>query len=182
MRRIVFLLPVISLFLFTACGSSDLSLINEVKRFEPEWMNLSEKVTFVDRYLRITEKRYEADLNEVDPLISGTSSEAYQLKNQYKSMMNEQKVIMDNFAKQKEEFSKAVSEFNVWQNKLMKNKLAIEKAKVEFDTFKDRHNQLTNSITDHQNELVKNIERHNSLMRRITRELKVYTNYDIRYE
>lgn len=182
MQRVVIILSSVLLFVLSGCGSSDLSLINEVKRFEPEWMNLSEKVTFVDRYLRITEKRYESDLNEVDPLISGTTSEAYQLKNQYRSMMNEQKVIVDQFEQKKKEFVKAVEDFNVWQNKLMKNKLAIEKAKVEFEKFKQRHAQLTEAITGYQTDLIKNIEQHNSLMRRMARELKVYSNYDIRYE
>lgn len=182
MQRIVILFSLVLLISLSGCGSSDLSLINEVKRFEPEWMNLSEKVTFMDRYLRITEKRYEADLKQVDPLISGTSSQAYQLKNQYTSMMNDRKLIADDFEKRKGEFTKAVSEFNDWQNKLMKNKLGLEKAKVEFTTFQQRHTQLTEAISEQQNGLIKNIEKHNSLMRRLTRELKIYSNYDIRYE
>jgi len=175
-------LLVSGLLLLNGCGSADLSLINEVKRFEPEWMNLSEKVTFMDRYLRITEQRYQEDLSEVSPMISGTSSEAYQLKNQYKSMMEERDAIAGDFKDKKKDFTDAVSEFNVWQNKLMKDKLAIEKAKVQFETYQQRHAQLTQSITTIQDRLIKNIEEHNSLMRRMSRTLKVYTNYDIRYE
>ncbi|MEO0898242.1 MAG: hypothetical protein AAFY71_17655 [Bacteroidota bacterium] len=172
----------IALIFLSSCGSTDLSLINQVKRFEPEWMSLSEKVTFMDRYLRVTSRRYVEDLQEVDPLISPSNSEAYGLKNQYKTMMDEQTAIATDFDARKAEFAKAVAEFNEWQNKLMKNKLATEEAAQEFINWQKKEENLATGIDKLQNDLIKNIEKHNSLMRRIARSLKIYTNYDIRYE
>ena len=60
---------IIALLFVYACGSSDLSFINEVKRFEPRWMSLSEKAAKIQHNLSITGRRYEKDMETVSPLI-----------------------------------------------------------------------------------------------------------------
>ena len=118
-------LPIIILavLITSGCGSVDLSLINQVKRFEPEWMNLSETVSFVDRNLRITHQRYDADFKEIDPFISDPNSNErnslFGLRSQYMNMVKDRDKLQETFDLQKDEFIQTVAEFNEWQNKLM---------------------------------------------------------------
>ena len=186
MKSAYIFLPIIILaVLVSSCGSVDLSLINQVKRFEPEWMNLSETVSFVDRNLRITHQRYDADFKEIDPFISDPNSNErnslFGLRSQYMNMVKDRDKLQEKFDTQKEDFITTVAEFNEWQNKLMKKKLDQDKAKIELDEFQKKHETLATEISKTQDELIRNIESHNSLLRRITSSLKLYTNYDINY-
>ena len=98
-------LPIIILavLITSGCGSVDLSLINQVKRFEPEWMNLSETVSFVDRNLRITHQRYDADFKEIDPFISDPNSNErnslFGLRSQYMNMVKDRDKLQETFDK-----------------------------------------------------------------------------------
>lgn len=168
------------------CGSSDLSLINDAKRFEPEWMSLSEKVSFIDRYLRVTERRYPLDLGEVEPYINKSAnnerSRMYSLKSQYDNMRDERDEIAKTFKGQKQDFVQTVKDFNEWHNKLMRNDLDEEAAREELTSFMNQHRDLKNAISQTEADLTKNIELHNSLLRRMTTTLGVFTNFDIRYD
>lgn len=185
MKRI--LLPVNSLlilvFLLSGCGSVDLSLINEVKRFEPEWMNLSETVVFIERNLNVTMRRYEKDLNEVEPFIKNPKSNErnnlFGLRSQYQNVMQKRDEIKGNFETQKEDFVATVSEFNEWVNKLMKNKLSEDEAYASFRSYREKHNTLKTGMRELETELIKNIQEHNSILKQITNKLRLYSNYDI---
>lgn len=167
------------------CESVDLSLINQVKRFEPEWMNLSEKVSFIDRNLRITHQRYESDLAEVEPFIidPGTAerSNLQGMRSQYRNMMSERDELQTRFDDMKKEFVTTVNDFNEWQNKLMKKKLDQDKARVELLEYRRKYQTMYKDIDEMQNLLMQNINTHNSLLRQITSALRLYTNYDINY-
>lgn len=171
------------LFSLTSCGEKDLSLINEVKRFDPEWMNLSEQVSGIDRLLRITDRRYEQDLNEVDPFISDPKSNErsnlFGAKSRYKNMMAERDEIRTKFEGNKEKFVETVHRFNAWQNELMKNKVDLSTARTTFDAFQKEYAALKEEISKTEGEVEDNIRSHNSIMRQITTSLKLYTNYDI---
>ena len=176
---------ILSVLVISSCSSVDLSLVNQVKRFEPEWMNLSETVSFIDRNLRITHQRYEVDFEEIKPFISDPNSNErnslFGLRSEYMNMVKERDELQDSFDSQKKEFVDIVEDFNVWQNKLMKKKLDQDKAKGELGDFQQKHKELETEINKIQEELIRNIESHNSLLRRITSALKLYTNYDINY-
>lgn len=184
MRKVAFLISLFTcLMLVSACGPSDLSLINEVKRFEPEWMNLSEKVSFINQHLRITHRRYEQDLNEVNPFISDPGmaerSNLLGMRSAYKNMMTERDELETRFQEQRQLFIQTVEDFNNWQTKLMKDKLSESEASQGFADFQAQHDALSAEMAEIEKEVVKNIEKHNSLLRRITSALKLYTNYDI---
>ncbi|MEM7373738.1 MAG: hypothetical protein AAF587_34265 [Bacteroidota bacterium] len=184
MRKVAFLISLFAcLLVASSCGPSDLSLINEVKRFEPEWMNLSEKVSFINQHLRITHRRYEQDLNEVNPFISDPGmaerSNLLGMRSAYKNMMTERDELETRFQDQRLLFIQTVEDFNDWQTKLMKDKISNEDATQGFADFKAQHDQLFAEMTTIEKEVVKNIEKHNALLRRITSALKLYTNYDI---
>ncbi|MEZ4826138.1 MAG: hypothetical protein R3C61_07565 [Bacteroidia bacterium] len=184
LRYSIFLL-LTSLLIFSGCDSVDLSLVNQVKRFEPEWMSLSEKVSFIDRNLRITHQRYDKDLEEVNPFISdpGTAERTnlYGMRSQYRNMVTERDAIQKKFDTTKERFVTAVTEFNEWQNKLMKKRLDQDKARIQLQQYHSDYQELYKEIDELQNQLIQNINQHNSLLRQITTALKLYTNYDINY-
>ena len=167
----------------SSCGPSDLSLINEVKRFEPEWMNLSEKVSFINQHLRLTQRRYAKDLEEVDPFIKdpGISerNNLMGLRSQYRNLMAERDEVQTEFDEQQANFIETVERFNEWQTKLMKNKLGDAEAHEAFQQFQQDHENLKASMAEIESKLLDNIELHNSILRRITSALKLYTNYDI---
>ncbi|MEO0582802.1 MAG: hypothetical protein AAF135_11310 [Bacteroidota bacterium] len=187
MRRYVSLFLYITLGLvalvgLNGCGSSDLSLINDVKRFEPEWMNLSEKVIFLDRYLEITGKEYEAHISEVSPLISESgTSELLRLRRDYKKMSEERETIEEKFRGQQANFEDEVKAFHSWQNRLMKGKLDEDRAKTQFTDFQASYNSLNTSLTDLQDRLIRNIENHNSIMGKIASKVMPHSSYDIMY-
>lgn len=187
MRRYVSLFLYITLGLvalvgLNGCGSSDLSLINDVKRFEPEWMNLSEKVIFLDRYLEITGKEYEAHISEVSPLISESgTSELLRLRRDYKKMSEERETIEEKFRSQQANFEDEVKAFHSWQNRLMKGKLDEDRAKTQFTDFQASYNSLNTSLTDLQDRLIRNIENHNSIMGKIASKVMPHSSYDIMY-
>lgn len=167
----------------SSCGPSDLSLINQVKRFEPEWMNLSEKVSFINQYLRLTERRYAKDLEEVDPFIKdpGISerNNLMGLRSQYRNLMAERDEIQAEFDEQQATFIATVERFNEWQTRLMKNKLSESEAPQSFQQFKEDYATLKQAMSESESKLLDNIELHNSILRQITSSLKLYTNYDI---
>jgi len=175
-------LGLVALVGLNGCGSSDLSLINDVKRFEPEWMNLSEKVIFLDRYLEITGKEYEAHISEVSPLISESgTSELLRLRRDYKKMSEERETIEEKFRSQQANFEDEVKAFHSWQNRLMKGKLDEDRAKAQFTDFQASYNSLNTSLTDLQDRLIRNIENHNSIMGKIASKVMPHSSYDIMY-
>jgi chromosome segregation ATPase len=167
----------------SSCGPSDLSLINQVKRFEPEWMNLSEKVSFINQYLRLTERRYPKDLEEVDPFIKdpGISerNNLMGLRSQYRNLMTERDEIQAEFDERQATFIETVERFNEWQTKLMKSKLNESEAPQSFQQFQQDYASLKQAMSESESKLLDNIELHNSILRQITSALKLYTNYDI---
>lgn len=181
--QIGFFLLILWAILGTGCESVDLSLVNQVKRFEPEWMNLSEKVTYIDRNLGITHRRYDSDFEETSRYISDPAmnerTQLYGLRSQYKNMVSERDAIEARFDIQKKKFVETVNEFNRWQNALMKRKLEQGNVKTKFVEFKQTHSELRTEMDEIQTDLIRNIEEHNSILKRITSALKLYTNYDI---
>ena len=189
MKRILLLLTLslpLAGLLLPGCGSDDLSLINEVKRFDPEWMSLSSKVSFIDRYLRITARRYQEDFEEVDPYISDPAtterSNLYGLRSEYRNMMQERDQLETQFDQTKTDFVTAVEYFNDWQTDLMKGRLDEDEARLAFREIQAGHDSLATRISGLQDDLIRNIEQHNALMNRITRALDIHTSFEIRYD
>lgn len=185
LSQVIFSASFVLLLVLSGCESVDLSLVNQVKRFEPEWMSLSEKVSFIDRNLRITHQRYDKDLEEVNPFISdpGTAerNDLYGMRSQYRNMIAERDAIQKKFDDSKTNFVTSVNEFNEWQNKLMKKRLDQDKARIQLQEYRRTYQALYKEVDDLQNQLMQNINQHNSLLRQITSALKLYTNYDINY-
>ena len=113
--------------LLSSCGSSDVSLLNDVKRFEPEWVDLSEQVTGMDQALSRTERAYEAFFKWASPQLNNPERNQrtglYSARSQYTNIMEERDAIASEFASQKKAFVDAVENFNLWQNQLMKGDL-----------------------------------------------------------
>ncbi|MEL6673640.1 MAG: hypothetical protein AAFR61_15655 [Bacteroidota bacterium] len=183
LRTIIAPLLLTVLLLGPSCGSIDLSLINEVKRFEPEWMNLSETVTYLKRNLNLTERRYPEDYSDAKPFLSDASanrrSSLYGLSSKYQNLMSERDQMHADFRIQLVEFDKQVAAFNEWVNKLMKNKLGQEEASSAFVEYKRSFRELKKAMEDLQTALILNIESHNDVMRQIAAAIPLYNNYDI---
>lgn len=167
--------------ILASCATTDLAFVNEVKTFDPRWMDLSEKFRYVKRNLELTEVRYQKDLDQISELFkaSGKSSRFSGMKSTYNEMVDERDKILEDFDSQMAEFEKTVYEFNEWENKLMRNDLDPEQAKQDFFEFKNTHGVLLGEIDELQTRLIKNIESHNSVIRRMTQALGIHTSYEL---
>jgi len=121
MRAYQFLLIVALLgWSLTGCNSTDLSLLNEVKRFEPEWMDLSEKVTSMKELFSETETTYSAFMAYVSPYLSDPDRNQRNglatAKSRYQNLMEERDELEKSFADPRKRFEEKVREFNQWQN------------------------------------------------------------------
>lgn len=186
----VFIMPVITrvfplllLALTAACGSSDITLLNEVKRFEPEWTRLSATVTDIKANLRLTEGRYAEDLKDIKPYLAdlrtGPRSELADMRSRYSNMMTERDSIQQKFQRELARFEEEVYGFNLWVNDLMRDKVDPNMARDKFDLYQRRYYALEEVMNDLYQRLIANIEEHNALMRRMAAAVNLYGNYEI---
>lgn len=172
--------------LLGSCAPPDLSLVNQVKRFEPEWGAVSEKVTFMDRNLRLSRRRYPQDLEELKPHIlratDARRSELLGLQQQYQDMMRERDDIQQRFEAQKSRFLGEINKFNDWENSLSQGLVSRDAANRDFAEFRATHQELKVEFDKLQTELIRNLEKHNTLARRLSTMLELYTNYTIEYK
>lgn len=177
------LLILLMLPLLMSCGSENIALINKVKRFEPQWMNLSEQATFIEQKLSITRRRYPKDLEAIEPEMrnAGGSQQAnaFGLRSQYRNIMVEREKLEQRFVKELEGLESEVEEFNEWVNGLMKGKFNAGKAEKKLEEFQAVHKQLKQEINEIEKELIKNIQEHNSVMKQLGQQLRIYNNFDI---
>lgn len=170
-------------FSFLACGGVDLTFVNQVKIFEPKWIDLSEKFSFVQRNLDHTHKRYEQDLAQVEALFSSvngdTRVEVMNSRNKYREMMAERDKIQESYETKSATFSELVYEFNEWENRLMKGKWGEDEAKAAFIQYQAKYEALDKEVRALQTDLLKNIETHNSVLQTMTKKLEIFTNYDM---
>ena len=139
-----------AMLLWVACSTIDLSFINEVKRFEPRWMSLGEKVAFVNRNLNAAGRRYQQGLKEVEPAFSNTGPESrtqvYSLRGEYRTVIDGRDGIQARFDEEKSRFTDVVNRFNAWQSKVMKNQLNQSQAQADFDQFMKEYESITESL------------------------------------
>ncbi|MDX2284589.1 MAG: hypothetical protein NW241_10520 [Bacteroidia bacterium] len=173
------------LALLAACTTADLPLINEAKRFEPEWLTLTEQVTFLDRFLRVADARYERDLREVEGMVASPDSSIqltlYSLRSQYRQMIRERDAIKQAYQPVRAEFIKEVALFNEWESRLSKGKLDSASARQELQRFREVYQRLHQDLSDLESRLIVNLDTHNSLLRQMTGSLQVFANYMIEY-
>jgi hypothetical protein len=174
---------IVAVLLLVACNSADLSFVNEVKRFEPRWMGLGEKVAFVNRNLNMAQRRYEQDLSEVEQAFTQSGSESrtqvYSLRGAYRTVIDDRDGIQQRFDVEKAHFAEVVNRFNVWQSKVMKNNLNQTQAQEDFGQFMKEYESIKSAVDQLQNDIISNIESHNSIMAQLTQELGLYSNYSI---
>lgn len=174
MRAYQFLLIVALLgWSLSGCNSTDLSLLNEVKRFEPEWMDLSKKVTTMKELFTETEVTYKAFFKYASPYLSDPDRNQRNglatAKSRYTNLIEERDKLEQSFEEPQERFETVVREFNQWQNDLMQDKLKEDKAYAEFHAYQESFRTLNQEITEIEDKLLRNIEQSNSLVRTITR-------------
>lgn len=181
-----YLLPFFSVFFFSlvlsGCGSSDVTLLNEVKRFEPEWTRLSATVTTVKSNLALTEA-YESHLSEIEPYLSqlrtSTRSDLADMRSRYRNMMVTRDTIRSRYQKELIRFEEEVSGFNNWVNDLMQENVDQQTARVTFDQYERTYGAIRDVMDELYHQTVSNIEMHNMLMRRMAAAVKLYGNYEI---
>lgn len=176
MRKQLLLLSLaVVALLWSGCGSTDLSLLNEVKRFEPEWMDLSEQVTDISRLLRKTETTYEEFVAFASPRVgSPEADEATELSRalaDYRGLIKERDALSERFEETRKRFEEAVQAFNRWQNALMRDELKAKKAQAEFERYQQTYAQLSEEMATLEHDLGDNVESANSLVRQICRGL-----------
>jgi chromosome segregation ATPase len=180
---ILFAFSLSLLLLGSGCDSTDLSLLNQVKRFEPEWMKLSEKVMYIDRNLRIAQRRYQEDFETINPYLSDPNfderTQLYGLRSQYRNVMSDRDELQKQFDRSRQAFVSSVESFNDWQNKLMQGKLETETARQELADYQRQYEELYKEIDGQQSEVIANIETHNRILRQIASALGLFTNFDI---
>lgn len=166
-----------------ACGSVDITFVNQVKIFEPKWIDLSEKFSFVQRNLDLTERRYDQDLSQIETLFSSAKGEnrvnLLNDKNEYREMLKEWGKINENYKSKYQEFTDLVYEFNEWENRLMKGKWGDEEARAAFIQYQEKYDAMDKEMLEMQTDLLRNIEKHNSILQTMTKRLDIFTNYDI---
>jgi chromosome segregation ATPase len=169
----VFLIVATMGWFLTGCGSTDLALLNEVKRFEPEWMDLSEKVTDLSRLIRKTDNAYESFRIFASPRLGDAdANERNGLDNpmaRYRNLIKERDELAEDFSEKRERFEKAVQDFNQWQNALMRDELDEEEANKTFETFRETHATLEAEITQVEAKVTKNVEASNTMVRTVCR-------------
>jgi len=182
-RHIAIRVGILAVWVFSGCASEDIALINEVKRFEPQWMNLSEKAAFVQEKLSITRRRYPNDLETVDPYIQKTNGDTrntvYGLRSQYDKVMSDRERIAQRFEIEMKRLEEAVYDFNEWENQLMKKEVKQAQAREKFEEFKRLHSDLQREMQALENDVIKNIQEHNAIMRQFVQVLALYNNFDI---
>ncbi len=171
----IFLL--LGLAFVSGCGSTDITLLNEVKRFEPEWTRLSSTVTTTKANLLLTEQ-YDQHLKELDPYLS-TAGDLGNLRSQYRNMMVERDSLSSRFARELALFEEEVTTFNDWVSDLMQDKVDEDNAQVQFDQYQRKYQALSEVMDDLYSRVVKNIDLHNSLTRRMSAAVSLYGNYEI---
>lgn len=182
MQKIYFSLLLSFLLILSACGSADLSLINEVKRFEPRWMSLSEQTAKIRHNLSITERRYNKDLDIVSPILNQkarSKPDLLRYRSEYGRVIKDRDELKEVFDGKYADLKQTVQEFSDWENKLMKQELDEEQAALDFQRFVIKHESLEKDIDHIYTELVKNIEKHNSILRRIASILGLFNNFNI---
>ena len=169
--------------LLLSCGSENIALINKVKRFEPQWMNLSEKATFIEQKLSITRRRYPKDLDTIEPQMRNVSgnrqTSVYGLRSQYRNIMVEREKLEKQFVSELEGLEGEVEKFNEWVNRLMKGKFELGLAEKRLSEFESSHQRLKQEMDGIEKALIKNIQEHNSVLKQLGQQLRVYNNFDI---
>ena len=167
---------------FTGCGETDLTLLNEVKRFEPEWTRLSATVTSIKANLRLTDV-YDDHLQEIDPYLAelrtSTRSDLADLRSRYRNMMIQRDTLASHFDRELERFEEEVTGFNNWVNDLMQEKVDQNSARATFDNYQRKYDAMKEVMDELYAQLVGNIETHNSLMRNMAAAVNLYGNYEI---
>lgn len=173
----------ISVLFFSACSSVDLSFVNKVKRFEPQWMILSEQMTEIKRNLNITSRRYGEDMEIVSQRISrgeiSSSGNVFSMKSQYQKVIDERDEIQKEYDGLYQRFTQKVHDFNSWENMVLNGKVDMGTAEQDFAGFKKDYEQLDKSIDELGEKLTTNIVNHNKILRQLSRTLGLYTNFDI---
>ncbi len=181
-KPLVIIIYLFTMGLFFACESMDLAFINKMKRFEPQWMTLSEELTFLDRNLNISANRYQRDLELIEQKMEVRNTRSQKVLDQradLKSLILERDRIQTEFDALKETFTAKVYEFNEWQNQVMKNNLSLEDAERDFTLFQEEYNILGGQASKLRDELLTNLTSHNVILRQLSEQLKMYTNFDI---
>lgn len=165
------------LVFLSGCGSTDITLLNEVKRFEPEWTRLSSTVTTTRANLRLTDQ-YDEHLRELDPHLN-SAGDLGNLRSQYRNMMVERDSLSARFERELTQFEGEVTSFNEWVNDLMQDNVDEENARVQFDQYRRKYQALNEVMNDLYSRVVKNIALHNSLTRQMSAAVSLYGNYEI---
>ncbi len=173
----------LSSLLLGSCGSEDIALINEVKRFEPQWMNVSESAAFIQQKLSVTRRRYPKDLETIEPAIRKTGGAdqtvIFGLRSQYRKVMSERDQIEQRYDTASEKLEEVVREFNTWETDLMKKKLKLSEARKEFEAYQKSQLDIQQQISDIESDLIRNIQEHNTILRQMVQILDLYNNFDI---
>lgn len=183
MKELLRIIPLVTIaVVLTACGSADLTLLNEVKRFEPEWTKLSATVTTIKSNLALTTV-YDGHLKEIDPYLSelrtSSRTDLADMRSRYRNMMIERDSLQSQFGRELSRFEEEVTAFNNWVNDLMQEKVDQSTANVTFDQYQRKYTAIKDVMDQIYNRLFSNIEQHNSLMRRMSAAVKLYGNYEI---
>lgn len=172
MRKLFFLLTVCFLGAgISGCGSSDLSLLNEVKRFEPEWMDLSEQVISLNNLLRRAEATSESFADHAMSRLR-TANRGSELTKRFQSLTDERNKISSQFEEKRETFETTVYKFNEWQNDLMQDKLKEKKATETFKSYQETYLEIQKGVEETEKEVIKNVEAYNRLVREIADVIK----------
>jgi len=171
------------ILLAIACGSPDNVFVNEVKTFEPRWMDLSETVAFIDRNLAVAERNYDTGYQTMKEKakVGGANAiaEFNSLRSEFNDVIGKRDSIRTHYRKQKKAFTEAVMTFHEWENRLLKNRLDAAAAKQDFKAHKKKYRELEQTMEQLRSDITMNIERHNSVIKRMGRLLGVFSNFDI---
>lgn len=176
---------VLSLSLLFSCGKSDLAFVNQVLTIEPKWMDLTDKVSYIDRNLQIVDLRYDKDFAELSKFSTSAPKDSTgkvissSFSDGYKKMQNQKNEIKKEFKTLQDGFVKTRYAFEEWKNKVTQNKINGKTGKADYERYNKEYTTLNKKVEDLKTRLVHNIEDHNRLTRAVALSANNYTNYNI---
>ena len=180
-NKLIYSLFYLSILL--SCGGPDVGFVSEVKIFSPQWMDLSERASFLKQNFKLTSARYEQDVSQLSASIENagatTRSKLYGRRAEYRKVVAGRDKLAQDFKSLYKRFEEQTFSFNKWEKKLMGGSLSKEKAKADFLKYKTDLKQLELEFSGLRRSLKKNVAQHNKILAQMVDMLGLYTNLDI---
>ncbi len=175
-------------FFFSAfqwsCQEGDIQVINQVKTFEPQWSNLREDLSWLERNIARTETRFEQDILEIRTFQNRlqdtlTMRRFFLLNKNYDQIVLTRDSIRRIFDITKSKHTHAVEEFHTWEAKVTEGEIAGKDAMARLKEFRGMHAGIDSTSISLRSRLESITRNHNLYLREMAKSVDVFTNFDV---